>query len=369
MRKNGAAFRWRWAARLPRYAAVSAFVFVPLAACGARTGLSVDNSALCGSEEIPILPSVPNLYFVLDTSGSMLDNSKWTNVRSVVAGLIGDLGADARFGAAVFPAPDSGDTCASGVEVMALRLGDTTGQTAAAFLSATALTPQGGTPTAATFRALLPKVQGFSGVTSLILATDGGPNCDPDIATCTIDMCTANIDGVKVNGVQVCFADQTPNCCAAPPDGQPLGCLDGDATAQAIAAIAAIGVPTYVMGIPGSAPYGGVLDQLAVAGGTARPTEPQYYAVDSADTVALGSALREIAAQTLKSCSLSLSQSPKDPSQVNVYVNGSVVPSDGPNGWSLNGQQITVEGAACGGIQAPGSPPVVKVLQGCPTVH
>src|SRR5579864_1138776 len=346
---------------MSRCAGMLAFVFAPLVACGARTWLpagqtdqQTDHEESCTGSPVPLVPNVPNLYFVLDASGSMLENSKWENVRSAVGGLIHELGQNARFGATVFPAPSSGN-CSTGTEVMALRLGDAAGQAEAAFRAATAIVPNGGTPTSATFRSLMGKVTSFRGTTSVILATDGGPNCDTQIANCTIDQCTSNIDDLKVNGTQICSAGAAPNCCD-PNDptrpGSPLGCLDGDATAQAIADLQAVGVQTYVMGIPGSSPYGAVLDQLASAGGTARPSEPRYYAVDSADTAVLGSALEDIAARALRSCTLVLSKIPGDPQKVNVYLDGTVVASDGPDGWSLNGQVVTLEGAACGHVQS-----------------
>ena len=360
-------------ARMSRCAGTLTFALVPLVACGARTWLpadktdqQTDNAQPCTEVPVPVVPNVPNLYFVLDASSSMLQNSKWENVRSAVGGLISELGESARFGATVFPNPASGGTCTSGAEVMALRQGDTAGQTEAVFLAATAIVPKGGTPTAATFRSLMGKVTSFRGPTSVILATDGGPNCDAQIQTCTIDQCTSNIDGANM---QQCSPGTPPNCCDPTQSGNPAGCLDNDATALAIRDLRAAGVQTYVMGIPGSAPYGPVLDQLAAAGGTARPSEPQYYAVDSPDTAALGSAFEDIAARTLRSCTLVLSQAPADPGEVNVYLDGTLVASDGANGWSLKGQVVTLEGAACGHVQSDGPVPMVSVVQGCPTVH
>lgn len=358
---------------MPRTLGMLALASIPVAACGARTWLPVPgdaadppiDAASCMSTDVPILPNVPNLYFVLDASGSMLENSKWANVRSAVARLVAALGDSARFGATVFP-DVSVDTCAPGVEVMPLRLGDAFGAAATEFLTATTLTPRGGTPTAATFRSLVSKLQNFSGVTYVILATDGGPNCDTDVPACSIDQCTSNIDGVRnASGVQICFPDQGTNCC----DRNRGGCLDGAAAAQAVGDLLAVGVQTYVMGIPGSLPYGAVLDQLAMAGGTARAGEPRYYAVGTTDTNALGTALEEIAKQVMKSCTILLGRTPADPSKVNVFVDGMVVPSDGPNGWSLHGSTVTLAGGLCGTIQADASVPTVHVSEGCPTVR
>jgi hypothetical protein len=285
-------------------------------------------------------------------------------VRGAASSLIRGLGPNARFGATVFPAPGP-DQCAAGIEVMPLRLGDTQGATANAFATATALTPNGGTPTAATFRSLVPKFRNLSGISFAILATDGGPNCNSSFVSCSLDQCTRNIDSLS----QRCLPDTAPNCCDPAQMGSATGCLDGDATSQAVSDLRAIGVPTYVMGIPGSSPYGPTLDQLAIAGGTARAGQPRYYAVNSADEAALASAFQEIATQAMKSCVLKLGQAIADPKKVNVYIDGMIVPSGG--GWTLNGQTVTLEGAACASLQNDqgNAGPPVRVVEGCPTVQ
>jgi hypothetical protein len=191
----------------------------------------------------------------------------------------------------------------------------------------------------------------------VILATDGGPNCDAN-AQCPIDSCIPNIE----NEVGCAPAGPT-NCCAS----QPTMCLDTDPTLAAITALAAKGIPTYVVGVPGSAPYADVLDRMAQAGGTARATEPLYYAVDSTDQAALSTALGAIAAKITATCSLSLSAPPPDPTQVNVYLDGAVVPQDAANGWTLDGQTVTLVGNTCQRVMA-GDALSLRVVAGCPTV-
>jgi hypothetical protein len=325
-----------------------------------------EDGAACTGAVVPVEPNVPNLYFVLDISGSMLQDNKWTNVRAAAASLIGQLGSSARFGATVFPAPGP-NGCAAGIEIMPLRLGDTQGATASAFRTATALTPNGGTPTAATFQALVPKFRNLHGITVAILATDGGPNCNSSIVTCSLDQCTRNIDALNM----ICQPNVAPNCCDPTRTGNGTGCLDRDATVQAVLDLRAIGVQTYVMGIPGSSPYGPVLDQLAIAGGTARAGQAAYYAVNSADEAALASAFQDIAAQAMKSCVLMLSRAVVDPNKVNVYVDGTLVPAAGPSGWSLNGKTVTLEGSTCQALQTGPSDAAtpIRVVEGCPTVH
>ena len=171
-------------------------------------------------------------------------------------------------------------------------------------MNATTVAPVGGTPTAATLTALKPELEGFAGLTFVILATDGGANCDPN-AVCDVDTCTANLDGVTITqktdagtAAVVCQPLTPPNCCVPPPLGAGnLDCLDTQATTAAVAALKAAGIPVYVVGILGSAPYETMLDGLAQAGGTARATAPYYYRVDTADAQALTTALSEIAAK------------------------------------------------------------------------
>jgi hypothetical protein len=347
--------------------AVIVALFAP-AACGARTGLPVPltdagespDAPSCKGKDLPLLVNAPNLYFVLDTSGSMNEMNKWTNVRSVVADLITQLGTRARFGAATFPGQGT-DVCGPGTELLPLQLGDSNGTLANEFLAATSFKAAGGTPTADTLLTLVPELQGFAGTTFAILATDGGPNCDPNL-TCDVNSCTANMDGLTG-----CPPGGPPNCCDPAGASGPSGCLDGARAMQAVAALKAAGIETFVIGIPGSAPYAAVLDQLAQAGGTARGAEPLYYRVDTADTEALGGVLAQIAAKTTAACTFGLSRAPADLNLVNVYVGGSIVPRDGPDGWTLTSTTLTLEGATCDAIKT-GRAVSVRVVEGCPTV-
>ena len=337
-------------------------------ACGARTGLLVpatdggeEPDASCAGKDLPILANAPNLYFALDTSGSMNEMGKWTTMRNVVANLMTQLGARARYGAATFPA-QGGSACGPGAEVLPLTLGDTNGTLANQFLSATSFKAAGGTPTADTFDALAPELEAFSGTTFAILATDGGPNCNATL-TCDVNSCTANIDGLMG-----CPAGGPPNCCDPMGAAGAIGCLDGPRVTQAVASLKSAGVETFVIGIPGSAPYAAVLDALAQAGGTARGSEPLYYRVDSADEQTLEGVLAQIAAKITASCTFMLSRTPVDPNKVNVYVGGNVVPRDGPNGWALSGTTLTLEGTTCASIMT-GRALSLRVVEGCPTVR
>ena len=331
--------------------------------CNAGPDLGV-----CACTEIGLLTDAPNLYLVLDHSGSMADNGKWSTIRIVVAQVMKSLGPRAKFGVAIFPNPNDSNVCAPGLEVMSVRPGDapagTQGPTTSTMLAVTAAPPSGGTPTAASLSALLPTLSGLSGRTFVILATDGGPNCNAS-AACTSATCIDNIESV-----QGCPPNAAPNCCDPAINGPyaPLDCLDEQPTVDAVTAISKAGIPTYVIGVPGSAPYASLLDDLATAGGTARANEPLYYAVGSTDEAALTAALTQIAAKITATCTLTLAQPPPDPTHVNVYFDNKAVPADPVNGWTLSGSTVTLVGDACQEVLS-GAVLNVRVVAGCPTLQ
>ena len=329
------------------------------------------DGGVCACADEPLVVDPPTLYFVLDRSGSMNDMGKWSTVRTVIARLTIALGDRARFAAAVFPDPVQ-ELCTPGGQVFPTLHGQALApvQGDGAFGSAGPIDldfawslghigASGGTPTAVTLQGLLPLVKGFGGKTYVVLATDGGPNCDPS-ATCTAAMCTLNIEAVSP------CTPTGADCCGAAGPGGPLDCLDAQPSIDAVAAFAAAGIPVYVIGIPGSEAYGSLLDQLAMAGGTARGSEPQYFAVSTYDQSALYAAMSKIAAKVAGSCTLTLDKTPPVPTQVNVFLDGTAIPQPGTNGWTLAGKTVTILGTSCQAI-LDGSVIDVRVVAGCPT--
>jgi hypothetical protein len=321
------------------------------AACGARTNLVCD-------KEIPSTPITPNLYFVLDHSRSMSEGGKWTSVGSSLQALILRIGAKASFGAAIFPNPTS-PGCDVGVEVMSVRSGGP--DTAATLAQAMSAPPNGGTPTAASLRALRPALEGLVGQTFVILATDGGPNCNGAL-TCGLDRCTANIDNIS----STCLPGVLPNCCVGQ-SGNPLDCLDDAATLAAVGELEAAGIPTFVIGVPGSEAYSAVLDAAAQAGGTARSGSPAYYAVTTTDAAALTAALSQVIDQVATACFLKLTQD-VTPGELVVKVGDQRAPEDPQNGFSVDGvgdkQVFSLHGAACN-LAVAGAPVSIHVVDEC----
>lgn len=327
---------------------------------------------VCACVDQPLVLDPPTIYFVLDRSGSMSESGKWSMVQQVIFSVIVGLGPRADFGVTVFPDPSSGDGCSPGREVMPTMGGDPypgqAGPTAYALVQTLGrIDAAGGTPTAATLQALASVLATRPGRTYVVLATDGGPNCDGS-ATCTAATCTDNIEAA-----QGCPPGGPPNCCTNPNYGGALACLDSQPTTDAVAALARAGVPVYVIGLP-TVPgqpevqaYADLLDRLAQAGGTARGGEPQYYAVSTTDAAALRSALASIAAKITGTCTLTLDKTPADPGLVNVFFDGQPVPQAGPNGWTLSGATVTILGTSCQAILS-GQVLDVRVVAGCPTV-
>jgi hypothetical protein len=323
------------------------------------------DGGVCACVDQPLLGDPPNLYFVLDRSGSMQEDGKWPTIISVLGSLVVALGPRANVGAAVFPDPHYGN-CAPGVQVVPLRRGDapagTAGPTATALLDDLgSLTASGGTPTAATLESLAPAIAKLPGKTYVILATDGGPNCNA-AANCDVANCELNIESASSQ----CTPGGPINCCADSSIGSDLSCLDSDPTIAGVTAIAQSGIPVYVIGVPGSAPYAALLDELATAGGTARTTEPRYYAVSTTDRSALTEAIFGIAATITATCTLTLNNTPPVPDDINVFLDENVLPQAGPDGWTLDGKTVTILGQSCQQIQS-GAILDVRVVAGCPT--
>jgi hypothetical protein len=249
-----------------------------LPGCGATA-----DGTVCECVEAQLFEEPPNLYFVLDRSGSMATDNKWDQVRLVVSQLLRGLGPRVNVGATVFPGFQN-DACAPPAQVLPLSKGDartdSVGPATTRLLNATAGAPSGGTPTAEALRATLETLRGVAGKTYVVLATDGGPNCNAS-ASCGFDQCIPNIEDAPKCPVSGPF-----NCCS-PPEGFREACLDSAAADSAVRALSVAGIPVYVVGLPGTATYGALLDRLATTGGTALAASPRYYRVEQSTSDAL----------------------------------------------------------------------------------
>ena len=333
------------------------------------------DAAFCGDTFLHEVTDPPNLYFLVDRSGSMAAfpaNSKLTKydlARRVLGDLLRVIGHRVRYGAAIFPARS--DICGPGHEVAPPQVGGLppcTGEpdpVLADFLDAFRFyAPDGATPTSAALADLRPELEALEGKTYLVVITDGAPNCNVD-AACDASECTLNIEGATI-GRHSCT--DGVNCCDPALFGEDAAgnCVDSDETEHQIALLAKHGIRTFIVGMPGAEPYAALLDRLAVAGGTARPGATAYYPVGDGDE--LEQALYSIGTGLAIKCSIDLDEEPPDPARVNVYFDGELVPADPDDGWSWNGTtRIEVNGEACDTLKS-GSVIDARVLFGCDTV-
>lgn len=327
----------------------------------------------CGFDTFVAVRDVPKLYVVVDRSGSMLDEiagkEKYAATRAALVGLYETIGWKVDIGAALFPDKVDASGCGAGREVFPVGKGDPKplsdatpqGPRTLSFAAALRTAPAGGTPTSATLTKLTPALLGLGRKTFVLLATDGGPNCNA-AAACDASQCLPNIEGAE-------GCPPTFNCCAASKTFPDAGanCLDTSASVAAVASLAQAGVKTLVVGIPGSGPYAGVLDEMAVAGGVPRAATPRYYAVDQLDSLA--AVLAQVTADVLVSCDLTLEKPAASPDLTNVYIDGKVLPQDAANGWTFSADDaVSLHGAACTELES-GAITNIQVVVGCPTVH
>lgn len=288
------------------------------------------NDQVCDEVLFPASETIPpRILLVVDKSGSMDEEavgypgSKWEGAVASLSAVVTSLSGDVDFGLMLYPDGDaSSRVCRAGaVEV---NVSANNAQAIVAELEAT--TPGGGTPTAKTLGKALEQLSALpaaGGSRVVVLATDGGPNCNTDLNPAT------------------CRCVQPGQCTDA------RNCLDdAEATAQA-ASLNAAGFSVFVIGIPGSENFTDVLNGLADAGGTARPGATRYYQANNAS--GLASALENIASR-VATCRFDLARAVPADADITVTAGGTTVPADPSrtNGWALvDNDTIELFGAAC----------------------
>ncbi|WP_437282920.1 vWA domain-containing protein [Sorangium sp. So ce375] len=322
----------------------------------------------CGGQAVEAQPRKVHLVIVLDRSESMTKSweasDRWTMMKGALGTALDAIQDRMSVGLQLFPT-DSHCGMDQGEDLsVAVAPGATSVPAIKSHLDATE--PDGATPTAdALARALRYLTVGagsaLEGDKVVLLATDGGPNCNQDEAvTCEAATCTTNMDGDCPSGV--------PNCCAG---GASDACLDDARTVQQVKDLRAAGIKTFVVGIPGATAYADVLDQLAVEGDTATAAvSPRYFEV--VDGASLGETLTGITRDLVRTCELSLETEPPDRAKVNVFIDDEVLPKPGDDGWdyddSTTPPTIVIKGATCEHVKSVGAESV-RVEFGCPTVE
>jgi hypothetical protein len=350
--------------------AAAAFCVLLLAStsCGSKTGLfgpegqgllpdgaladarpPVDGQVPCVPGEFDLELARAQLMFVLDRSGSMaftLDGRReqprsqwrWTILRNALEDTIVGFDQQMQMGAKFFPEPMTADqaqdpafSCRteSGVGI-APKLGN-----ASSIIDVFDTTePLGGTPTAEAVRLAAQFVTTSRSVArTIVLATDGEPNCNGDLDE-NRSICT-NQYGNSVGK-----------------DRFRISCLDDTRTVDAIREVADNQkVPIYVIGIGNTfrPEYLRVLEDMATAGGRPRAQSPRYYSVQtSAEMTDAFSSIRD----SVTKCTYLTPSSPVDPDAISVEIDGVIILRDPTrqNGWDWVDQsfgEMAFFGTAC----------------------
>jgi hypothetical protein len=219
-------------------------------------------------------PETAELVLVVDRSGSMnaaapgYGTTRWLGVKQALVDVTAELQSRVAFGLALFPSPGEEDTCSVGGDG-AVVLVEPEVETAAAIatvLDGFDTEPLGATPTAAALgaaRAWL-RAHPSSRPRAVLLATDGGPNCNAALDPLSCRCST----GEDQDCADSAFTD---------PELAAQLCLDDRAAVDAVAALRADGVSTFLVGIPGVENFSDVLRRMATAGGTLLPGPTGFY--------------------------------------------------------------------------------------------
>lgn len=330
--------------RAPRASAAIALLFGAAlgASCGARTGLDAPGGGGAGPLEcIPgtkdLDRAVPAVLFAVDASGSMdadlgaSNESRWKAMRGAFESVLPPVDQSMEIGLLVYPTDSGEKSCTMGQAAIAPGFG----RVEAILDELAHRKPRGATPTADAIDVAASTIlqhRAAASARSIVLATDGGPNCNFDLDPGTCE------------------------CVAGPTCQDAALCLDDVRTVGVIEKYAKKGIPTYVIGIAAEDDtFVDVLNEMADAGGRARLGETQrFYPVTSAADfdVALTTIRDQVGACTYLTKSI-----PDAGGSIVILVDGVEVPFDpsGEDGWTWADQsngELVFNGPACANVSA-----------------
>ena len=358
-------------------------------ACGAKTGLEVPDVAdvshmdagfdvidafdapRCIQGQFALTARSADVILVIDRSGSMdegLDGmrappgmSKWSLLRDALSVTLPVFQDRINDGALFYPQTGgTGDSWCVLATIPDVDVDPASGNAPRVLDIINSTGPAGSTPTAA---ALLRAYQWFvrnpnrARSRYLVLATDGGPNCNAllDPSTC---VCASN--GLAMGR------------CGRRADG--IGCLDDLRTIAEIHQIATnpiAAIPTYVIGLAGDATpvFASTLTAMAIAGGrpniSATGTPTFFNVAQAGDLPAAFTTIQNAIAR----CSFVTPSQPTTADGISIALDGTTIPRDETrmNGWDWTDRafgEITLFGAACAQA-AVGTPAVVATVLTC----
>jgi len=283
------------------------------------------------------------VYLVIDRSGSMSETSatpgltKWEELNVALDTALTQFEAVIKFGVLTYP---SNNECSTSGPQVGVALDNRQ----AVLDELTSAVPAGGTPTAAALNNAASSLTDLGSSESpkiVILATDGGPNCNYFLdasPACTCAHATAEY------------------CCTNHPSACLFGytCLDDTHTVSVIGDLQSAGIETVVIGLAGTSEYEVLLNAMAVAGGLPQVGgSTDYYPAGNQSEII--SALQAIAVSFI-SCEIQLEEPPDFPDLVHIYMDGVEVEWDGSQsgGWDYTDSSnmvIELFGAACDTLQ------------------
>lgn len=282
----------------------------------------------CGDETASFTTQAPNVLIILDKSGSMNDDNKWVQATAALDSVATNLASQMRFGLALFPGTSGGD-CAE--PTLALAMGSHPSATIQA--SYQGVTPDGYTPAA------------------LALQTARQQDWVSD---------ASDLLDAQRSKIIVLITDGFPNCLAGVADDD-----DPDGPVNEAGALSALGVPVYVVGF-GAGVDPANLDDVAQAGGTDNPNDPDHFYFQADNGTELEDVLLTIGS-LIASCDLSLAGTPPDPTRIYVTLDGTPLVRDDPDGWRYQAtpNRVRLLGGACDTLQ---NDPTAEfeVIFGCP---
>jgi hypothetical protein len=341
--------------------------------------------ASCGSSVIQAGRPLVNVLLLVDKSSSMNETGefsagRWTTLGGALQAALEEPQSRVSFGLEFFPladdpmdTPDTCETPGGSAVLVPIGPGDDTVPDIVDALET--YQPAGGTPTADALEHALDYFTSgagmdLGGTSYVLLATDGGPNCNADLS-CDESSCTINLENPMAS--MGCMG----SCCdpMLDPSG-PTNCLDTDRSVERVEALAAEGIRTFVVGIPGSQYFASALDLMAEAGEEPNPdAPPSYYAVTDADGAqGLADVLTRITTSLITTCRLQLTSTPMGSNYeglLNVVIDGTEVPQMGDDGWEVDRTTspptIVLKGETCEAMETRGAAEVT-ITYGCPTV-